>query len=214
MKAIVAMSLNRVIGKDGKIPWYFPEDLKFFRKKTTNPHDGGYLLMGRKTFEDVGILPKRFIYIMTKNTDLRGLLCRGFRYCSEDDWGPWITKHWGHLWLVGGAQMYERYIHECEEVYVTIVLDEYEGDAFMPDFEHLFPNSEIIKETKNYWIELLHTKYVLDPFDFVDWPKLQKEAPMILDHGTENEAQAFVFRCCSYLLWLEIFNLGKLPDSK
>jgi asparagine synthase (glutamine-hydrolysing) len=76
------------------------------------------------------------------------------------------------------------------------------------------PQGTWLKETKNYWIELLHTKYVLDPFDFVDWPKLQKEAPMILDHGTENEAQAFVFRCCSYLLWLEIFNLGKLPDSK
>ena len=76
------------------------------------------------------------------------------------------------------------------------------------------PQGAWLKETKNYWIELLHTKYVLDPFDFVDWAKLQKEAPMILDQGTENEAQAFVFRCCSYLLWLEIFNLGKLPDSK
>ncbi|MEN9743914.1 MAG: asparagine synthase [Bacteroidota bacterium] len=75
------------------------------------------------------------------------------------------------------------------------------------------PQGAWLKETKNYWIELLNTKYILDPFDFLDWKKLQKEAPMILDQGTENEAQAFIFRCCSYLLWLEIFKLGKAAAS-
>ena len=152
MKAIVAMSLNRVIGKDGKIPWCFPEDLKFFRKKTTNSHDGGYLLMGHRTFTDIGILPKRFIYVLTRNQRLRGLMCRNYRYCTEEDWDQWISKHSDRLWVVGGAQVYEKYIQECDEVYVTIILDEFCGDTFMPEFEHFFPNSEIIKETKKYWI--------------------------------------------------------------
>jgi len=50
MNAIVAMASNRVIGKDGKLPWHLPEDLKFF-KQTTLGHP---ILMGRKTFESIG----------------------------------------------------------------------------------------------------------------------------------------------------------------
>jgi len=152
MKAIVAMSLNRVIGKNGKIPWYIPDDLKHFKKMTTDPHNGGYLLMGRKTFEEVGILPNRVTYVMTRNPAKRGLMHRNYRYVTENDWDQWMGKRRGQLWLVGGAEMYERYIRECVEVYVTLVLDECEGDAFMPPFEEDFPNSEIVKETKNYWI--------------------------------------------------------------
>jgi dihydrofolate reductase len=49
-KAIAAMSLNRVIGADGKIPWHLPEDFKWFKKMTM----GNIVVMGRKTFEGLG----------------------------------------------------------------------------------------------------------------------------------------------------------------
>lgn len=151
MKAIVAMSLNRVIGNQGKIPWHIPYDLKFFKKMTGGPN-GGYLLMGRKTFDSVGVLPKRFTYILTKNPSLVGFTNGKFAYITENNFEESIAKVKSQLWLAGGAQIYEKYITLCSEVYVTLVLDEYEGDAFMPAFEYLFPHSEIIKETKNYWI--------------------------------------------------------------
>src|SRR5881394_2580157 len=49
-KAIAAMSENRVIGANGKIPWHLPEDFKWFKKMTT----GQVIVMGRKTFESIG----------------------------------------------------------------------------------------------------------------------------------------------------------------
>ena len=61
-KAIAAMSLNRVIGADGKIPWHLPEDFKWFKKMTM----GNIVVMGRKTFEGLGKpLPNRKNLILT-----------------------------------------------------------------------------------------------------------------------------------------------------
>ncbi|MGD0087633.1 MAG: dihydrofolate reductase [Verrucomicrobiota bacterium] len=61
-KAIAAMSLNRVIGADGKIPWHLPEDFKWFKKMTM----GNLVVMGRKTFEGLGKpLPNRKNLILT-----------------------------------------------------------------------------------------------------------------------------------------------------
>ena len=63
MKAIAAMSLNRVIGCDNQIPWHLPEDFKWFKKLTT----GHFVLMGRKTFESLGRpLPNRTNIVVTR----------------------------------------------------------------------------------------------------------------------------------------------------
>ena len=151
MRAIAAMSMNRVIGKNGTIPWHFSEDMKWFRKLTSDPYIGGYLLMGRKTFESLGVLPNRFIYILTNDKMKCGLITKNYRYLTEEEFNQ-MTRPILRTWVCGGASVYEKFIHQCSEVYLTLVLDnEIEGDAFMPEFEHLFPNSEIIKETKHYW---------------------------------------------------------------
>lgn len=63
-KAIAAMSLNRVIGANGKIPWHLPEDFKWFKKMTT----GNVVVMGRKTFESLGRpLPGRANVVLSRN---------------------------------------------------------------------------------------------------------------------------------------------------
>ena len=63
-KAIAAMSLNRVIGAGGKIPWHLPEDFKWFKKMTM----GNVVVMGRKTFESLGQpLPNRKNLILTRH---------------------------------------------------------------------------------------------------------------------------------------------------
>src|SRR5208282_4611208 len=68
-KAIAAMSLNRVIGADGKIPWHLPEDFKWFKKTTM----GNVVIMGRKTFESLGKpLPNRKNLILTRHPDIFG----------------------------------------------------------------------------------------------------------------------------------------------
>ena len=64
-KAIVAMSLNRAIGKDNKLPWHLPEDLKWFKKLTT----GNVIIMGRKTWESIGKpLPNRESIVVTRSS--------------------------------------------------------------------------------------------------------------------------------------------------
>src|SRR5579859_6942896 len=71
-KAIAAMSENRVIGRDNKIPWHLPEDFKWFKKMTT----GQVVVMGRKTFESIGKpLPNRTTIVLTRsNQPIPGVL--------------------------------------------------------------------------------------------------------------------------------------------
>ena len=61
-KAIAAMSLNRVIGKENKLPWHIPDELKWFKKMTT----GNVIIMGRKTWESIGKpLPNRETIVLS-----------------------------------------------------------------------------------------------------------------------------------------------------
>ncbi|HZL12535.1 MAG TPA: dihydrofolate reductase, partial [Verrucomicrobiae bacterium] len=63
-KAMAAMSLNRVIGAGGKIPWHLPDDFKWFKKMTM----GHVVVMGRKTFESLGKpLPNRKNLVLTRH---------------------------------------------------------------------------------------------------------------------------------------------------
>src|SRR5260221_9825050 len=63
LKAIAAVSLNRVIGAGNKIPWHLPEDFKWFKQMTT----GQVIVMGRRTFEAIGkVLPNRTTIVLTR----------------------------------------------------------------------------------------------------------------------------------------------------
>lgn len=152
MKGIVAMDLNRVIGDKGKIPWRIPSDLKFFQKMTSDPDGGGFLIMGRKTFESVGVLPNRHTYVLTRDLEkLRMIDLRGYKYVNEEN--LWRIAQPDHrFWVCGGATIYERFLPLCNQVYVTIVLEEYDGGVFLKSFEEHFPNQKIIGEYKTHWI--------------------------------------------------------------
>ncbi|TMZ39921.1 dihydrofolate reductase, partial [Klebsiella pneumoniae] len=64
IKLMVAYANGRVIGKDGKMPWHLPNDLKYVKNTTT----GHTVVMGRKTFESIGRpLPNRRNVVLTRN---------------------------------------------------------------------------------------------------------------------------------------------------
>lgn len=133
MNAIVAMASNRVIGKDGKLPWHLPEDLKFF-KQTTLGHP---ILMGRKTFESIGRpLPGRRNIVLSSTMAAReGVqVIRSIDELQADE----------AVFLIGGAQLFELLLPQCESVYLTWVEQPYDGDVWLPPFESLFPNCEVI----------------------------------------------------------------------
>jgi dihydrofolate reductase len=139
MRAIAAMSLNRVIGKDGDIPWRVKEDFKYFKEKTLNQK----IVMGRTTFEGVGPLPNREIYVLShrfpdpyfeSNLDLQSMDRTNTKVIPITK----LTEIPSDSWICGGASLYEQTLEMCTDVYMTIVHKEVEGDVFMPYFESDF----------------------------------------------------------------------------
>src|ERR1700742_4291061 len=130
LRAIAAMSRNRVIGKDGTIPWHIPEDFKWFKKATS----GQAVLMGRKTYESLGKpLPNRLNLVVT-----RGAAPAGVEAVSDlvrfdpERYAP------REVWVIGGAEIYRQMLGRCGDLYLSIVHREVEGDATFPEFESEF----------------------------------------------------------------------------
>jgi dihydrofolate reductase len=134
--AIVAMSSNRVIGREGKLPWHLPEDLKFF-KRTTMGHP---ILMGRKTFESIGKpLPGRRNIVLSRTMPPREGI-EVIRDISELTSGTDET-----IFLIGGAQLFDELLPHCAGAYVTFIEQPYEGDTTLAPFEHLFGEPQLIE---------------------------------------------------------------------
>jgi dihydrofolate reductase len=130
LRAIAAMSLNRVIGKDGKIPWHIPEDFKWFKRTTS----GQAVLMGRKTYESLGRpLPNRRNLVVTRGPDLgEGIeIIRDLTAFRPEDYPC-------DVWVIGGAEIYRQMLGRCELLYLSLVPRLVEGDTFFPEFEDQF----------------------------------------------------------------------------
>ncbi|MEI6782055.1 MAG: dihydrofolate reductase [Verrucomicrobiota bacterium] len=137
-KAIAAMSLNRVIGADNRIPWHLPEDFKWFKKLTT----GQVIVMGRRTFESIGKpLPNRTTLVLTRSAGP----IPGVRTLSDmsqlDPADPALAGR--EIFICGGAQVYQQALPLCSDLYLTLVKRVVEGDTLFPPFEDQF---ELIEE--------------------------------------------------------------------
>ena len=130
LRAIAAMSLNRVIGKDGKLPWNIPEDFKWFKRTTS----GQAILMGRKTFESLGkALPNRRNLVVTRGDwTADGVeVVRDLAAFRPEDYPC-------DVWVIGGAEIYRQMLGRCEVLYLSVIPREIEGDTFFPPFEDQF----------------------------------------------------------------------------
>lgn len=139
--AIVAMSANRVIGRDGKLPWHYPEDLKFF-KKTTLGHP---VLMGRATFDSIlsaigKPLPGRQNIVLSRTLEPR----EGVTILRELSELRETCESDATVFVIGGAQIFAELLPRCDGFYLTHIAKEFEGDVFLPPFEHLFRLKEVI----------------------------------------------------------------------
>ncbi len=127
---IAALTQNRVIGKNNDMPWYIPEDLKFFKKTTL----GKPMIMGRKTFESLpGLLPKRRHIVVTRQTDLK-LECAEQAHSLEEaiELAAQDNKE---IMVIGGAQLYALALPMANRMYLTYIHADIEGDTFFPDFK-------------------------------------------------------------------------------
>jgi len=138
LKAIVAMASNRVIGKDGDLPWRISEDLKWFKRLTL----GNPILMGRVTMDSLGRpLPKRRNVAISRS--LREPT-EGFELVESCDAALDLLKDEETIFIIGGGQIYREMIPQCDEVYLSYVFHPYEGDTHLLKFEDDFTIAEIL----------------------------------------------------------------------
>lgn len=125
---------NRVIGRDGDLPWHLPEDLKRFKRLTT----GHAVLMGRKTFESIvgrlgRPLPERRSVVLSSRSGLYdhpdvtvcGSLDEALEAVADED----------VVYVAGGASVYEQTLPRADRLELTLVEGAWEGDARFPEYE-------------------------------------------------------------------------------
>lgn len=125
---IVAIAKNNAIGKDNKLLWYLPNDLKHFKEVTT----GHTVIMGRKTFDSVGKpLPKRRNIVVTRQPitiegcEVVGSIEAALALCAGEE----------EVFMVGGAEIYRQALHLTNRIYLTRIDQDFDGDTFFPQLD-------------------------------------------------------------------------------
>ncbi len=144
LSLIVAMTADRVIGKDGRIPWRLPDDLRFF-KRTTTPHA---VIMGRRTFDSIGKpLPGRRNIVVSRSAAEYDATAATPRTAEPDqtsldtvpslDAALALCRARGEktAFIIGGAQIYALALPLADELIITHVEGDYEGDTWFPPFD-------------------------------------------------------------------------------
>ncbi|MBI4372216.1 MAG: dihydrofolate reductase [Candidatus Omnitrophica bacterium] len=145
---------TRVIGKNGKLPWHFPEDLKHFKSLTM----GNTLIMGRKTFEAIGkVLPGRDNFVLTRQK--RGQAMKPKHHMPVpfshenlkffDSLQDALTQaRTEKVFIIGGAEIFRQTMDLVDGIYLTRIHEDYEGDTFYPEIPSSFKEKtkEILQE--------------------------------------------------------------------
>lgn len=138
---------NRVLGKDNKLIWDIPEDMRRFREKTKDH----IVIMGRKTSESMGrALPQRTNIVVTNDVNWKSVdgvivyhsLTEIIKKVRNNDFSfvnaEGRTFNTEEAFIIGGAQIYSAALPFADRLYLTIVHRHFEGDAFFPEYEKLF----------------------------------------------------------------------------
>lgn len=126
---VVAYAANRVIGKDGKMPWHLSEDLKRFRQLTMGHH----IVMGRKTWESIGrLLPGRKHIIVSRKS---GYDVPGAKVADSLEAAIAAARDDSEIFVIGGSQIYALVLPMADRILATEIDREYEGDTYFPELE-------------------------------------------------------------------------------
>lgn len=132
---IAAMSRNHVIGKENRLPWHLPEDLKFFKKMT----NGKILIMGRKTFESLpGHLPNRHHIVISRSHFIADESDVDFVASIDEALAlaeRLLEGRNEEVFICGGGEIYAQTLDKADRLYLTIIDQEIEGDTTYPTFE-------------------------------------------------------------------------------
>ncbi|MBI3307433.1 MAG: dihydrofolate reductase [Candidatus Omnitrophica bacterium] len=165
---VVAMAKNRVIGKDNKLPWHFSSDLKHFKQLTT----GSTVIMGRKTFESIGKpLAGRENIVLSRNSGiaLSALPPRNDNdaviasersersnliFCTSLEEALKKVRTF-QAYIIGGGKIYQQTMDKVDGIYLTVIDQDFEGDAFYPEIPAYFKEKSKTFLQENPKIEVL-----------------------------------------------------------
>lgn len=142
-KIIVAHDQNHVIGNGPDIPWHIKEDFLHFKRTTL----GHTLIMGSTTFKSIGKpLPNRKTIVINQDRNFDAM---GQEVCT--DLNEIINKYKDSeevVFVVGGASIYRQLIPYVNEMIISVVKKEYEGNIFFPEYESEFETYEEVEYDK------------------------------------------------------------------
>ncbi len=132
ISAIAAMSTNRVIGRDGDLPWHLPRDMKFFMNTTKGHH----VIMGRNNFASMNYTPlknrvnivlTRDPYFMTSSAIVLHSIEDALTYAYESGEEE--------AFIIGGGEIYAQAMPLTEKIYLTEVITDLPGDTYFPELD-------------------------------------------------------------------------------
>lgn len=129
LNIIACMAKNRVIGRNGKIPWRLPPDLKRFRSLTM----GHRVVMGRVTWEDVKALPGRNIIVLSSTLELTEALTWGVEIAKDLEECLRLCED--NAFIAGGEKVYRAFLPLVSRMYLTFIHHDRQGDAHFPEFD-------------------------------------------------------------------------------
>jgi dihydrofolate reductase len=126
---VVAIAENNAIGKDNKLLWYLPTDLKHFKQIT----NGQTIIMGRKTYDSMGKpLPNRRNIVITRNADLK---LEGAEVTNSLAEALLLCKTEEEVFIIGGAEIYKQALDQTDRIYLTRVHQQFDADAYFPELD-------------------------------------------------------------------------------
>lgn len=156
---IAAVAENRVIGKDGEIPWYYPEDLEHFREETT----GHPVIMGSTTYRSIeerldGPLPDRYNIVLShEEIDVPEEVYNA--HSIEEALDEAAEHEDTRVFVAGGASVYRQFMEDdlADRMVLTEIKPEYDGDTRFPEWD------------ESEWREVEREER--EEFDFVEYVK-------------------------------------------
>jgi dihydrofolate reductase len=136
---IAAIASNNVIGKNNKLPWHIPEDLKHFYKLVC----GKPVIMGHNTYQSIGkpITDSRNI-VLSHNP---ALCLPGCEIVNSVDTALKLCENEDETMIVGGESTYRQFLPFVSKMYLTFIEHEFDGDAYFPKWQK--NDWEVIDET-------------------------------------------------------------------
>ena len=133
------MTSDRVIGRDGGLPWHLPEDLAFF-KRTTSGHP---VVMGRRTYDSIGRpLPRRRNIVLTRDASWSA---PGVEVIHRPEDLLAMGELGERVFIIGGAEVYAAFLPVLDEIVVSHVREAHAGDTWFPAFCDVFPHGELLE---------------------------------------------------------------------